>query len=113
MEPSLVTGTLRTKANGQLFFRRWTPDCQSKGTIVIAHGLGEHSGRYVHVGDFFARAGLCAIREKPTCRIHRCFAVAESLAAPGNMVGRNRADAESGLSGLAIPNWNRVRRYQP
>jgi alpha-beta hydrolase superfamily lysophospholipase len=27
---------------------------------VIAHGLGEHSGRYVHVGDFFARAGFTA-----------------------------------------------------
>src|SRR5260370_12968220 len=61
MEPSLVTGTIRTQAGGQLFFRRWIPDCQSKGTIVIAHGLGEHSGRYVHVGDFFARAGLAAV----------------------------------------------------
>jgi len=61
MEPSLVTGTLRTQAGGQLFFRRWTPDCQPKGTIVIAHGLGEHSGRYVHVGDFFARAGFTAV----------------------------------------------------
>jgi len=61
MEPSLVTGTLRTQAGGQLFFRRWTPDCQPKGTIVIAHGLGEHSGRYVHVGDFFARAGFTAM----------------------------------------------------
>ncbi len=27
---------------------------------MIAHGLGEHSGRYVHVGDFFARAGFTA-----------------------------------------------------
>ncbi|MGA8482318.1 MAG: alpha/beta hydrolase [Chthoniobacterales bacterium] len=61
MEPSLVTGTLSTQAGGQLFFRRWTPDCQPKGTIVIAHGLGEHSGRYVHVGDFFARAGFTAV----------------------------------------------------
>jgi alpha-beta hydrolase superfamily lysophospholipase len=58
MEPSLVTGTFKTEAGGQIFFRRWTPASQSKATIVIAHGLGEHSGRYVHVGDFFARAGL-------------------------------------------------------
>ncbi len=60
MEPSLVTGTFKTEPGRHLFFRRWIPDCPSKGTIVIAHGLGEHSGRYVHVGDFFARAGFTA-----------------------------------------------------
>jgi alpha-beta hydrolase superfamily lysophospholipase len=60
MEPSLVTGTFKTEPGRHLFFRRWIPDCPSKGTIVIAHGLGEHSGRYMHVGDFFARAGFTA-----------------------------------------------------
>jgi len=60
MEPSLVTGTFKTELGRQLFFRRWIPGCQPKGTILIAHGLGEHSGRYVHVGDFFARAGFTA-----------------------------------------------------
>ena len=60
MAPSLVTGTFKTELGRHLFFRRWIPDCPSKGTIVIAHGLGEHSGRYVHVGDFFARAGFTA-----------------------------------------------------
>jgi alpha-beta hydrolase superfamily lysophospholipase len=58
MAPILTTGTFETAESGKLFFRRWSPDAQSKGTIVIAHGLGEHSGRYVHVGDFFARAGF-------------------------------------------------------
>jgi alpha-beta hydrolase superfamily lysophospholipase len=60
MEPSLVTGTFKTEPGRHLFFRRWIADCPSKGTIVIVHGLGEHSGRYVHVGDFFARAGFAA-----------------------------------------------------
>src|ERR1700730_13277445 len=60
MEPSLVTGTFKTEPGRHLFFRRWIPDCPSKGMIVIAHGLGEHSGRYMHVGDFFARAGFTA-----------------------------------------------------
>jgi alpha-beta hydrolase superfamily lysophospholipase len=58
MEPSLVTGKFKTQAGGQLFFRRWTPLPRSEGTIVLVHGLGEHSGRYVHVGDFFSRAGF-------------------------------------------------------
>jgi alpha-beta hydrolase superfamily lysophospholipase len=60
MEPSSVTGTFKTGLGPHLFFRRWTPDSSSRGTIVIVHGLGEHSGRYVHVGDFFARAGFTA-----------------------------------------------------
>jgi alpha-beta hydrolase superfamily lysophospholipase len=58
MEPSLVTGKFKTQAGTQLFFRRWTPLPRSEGTIVLVHGLGEHSGRYVHVGDFFSRAGF-------------------------------------------------------
>ena len=29
-----------------LFVRRWLPDRQPRGAILIAHGLGEHSGRY-------------------------------------------------------------------
>jgi alpha-beta hydrolase superfamily lysophospholipase len=60
MEPSLVTGKFKTEPGRHLFYRRWIPNGPSKGTIVIAHGLGEHSGRYVHVGDFFARAGFTA-----------------------------------------------------
>jgi alpha-beta hydrolase superfamily lysophospholipase len=60
MEPSLVTGTFKTEPGPHLFFRRWIPEGSSKGTVVIVHGLGEHSGRYVHVGDFFARAGFAA-----------------------------------------------------
>jgi alpha-beta hydrolase superfamily lysophospholipase len=60
MDPILTTGRFKTESNAHLFYRRWTSDGQSKGTIVITHGLGEHSGRYVHVGDFFARAGFTA-----------------------------------------------------
>ncbi len=58
MEPSLTTGKFKTKSAGDRFFRQWTPGSGSKGTIVIVHGLGEHSGRYILVGDFFSRAGF-------------------------------------------------------
>ena len=30
-------------------------------SVVIVHGLGEHSGRYVHVGRYFAEAGIRTI----------------------------------------------------
>jgi Lysophospholipase len=61
MDSSSVTGRFRTKNNGHLFYRRWSSISPSKGTILITHGLGEHSGRYLHVGDFFARAGLTTL----------------------------------------------------
>jgi acylglycerol lipase len=60
MEPTLVTGQFETEAGPRLFFRHWTPDSVPRATILIVHGMGEHSGRYVHVGEFFARAGFSA-----------------------------------------------------
>jgi alpha-beta hydrolase superfamily lysophospholipase len=50
------TGKFQTRDGLNLFYRRWISG--SKGTIVLVHGLGEHSGRYIHVGEFFAQAGF-------------------------------------------------------
>jgi alpha-beta hydrolase superfamily lysophospholipase len=44
-----------------LFCRRWDPASSAVASVVVVHGLGEHSGRYVHVGRFFAEAGLRTI----------------------------------------------------
>ena len=41
--------------------RRWTPDGPTRATVVICHGLGEHSGRYEHTGDLLAEAGLAVV----------------------------------------------------
>jgi acylglycerol lipase len=41
-----------------LFCRRWDPAKDPVATVIIVHGLGEHSGRYVHVGQYFAEAGF-------------------------------------------------------
>jgi acylglycerol lipase len=53
---SLATGKFQTEEGVGLYFRHWTAG--AKGTIVLVHGWGEHSGRYVHVGEFFAQAGF-------------------------------------------------------
>ncbi len=37
--------------------RRWQPT-ETKAAMLIVHGMGEHSGRYQHVGEFFAEQGL-------------------------------------------------------
>jgi acylglycerol lipase len=43
-------------AGDRLFYRAW--DAPSPvGTVVLAHGYAEHSGRYEHVGAAFADAG--------------------------------------------------------
>ena len=44
-----------------LFCRKWEPADKAAGTVIIVHGLGEHSGRYVHVGAYLARAGFRTI----------------------------------------------------
>jgi acylglycerol lipase len=35
----------------QIFFRRWLPAGAPRAVVTIAHGFGEHSGRYLHVAE--------------------------------------------------------------
>ena len=43
-----------------LFVTDWRPEStdSSKGGVILMHGLGEHSGRYQHVAQFFNTLGL-------------------------------------------------------
>jgi acylglycerol lipase len=41
--------------------RKWVPTTDAVASVVIVHGLGEHSGRYVHVGRYFAESGFRTI----------------------------------------------------
>jgi len=64
--PSVVSHT--TTADGtDLLVRHWPPDEVEAGgawagspwaSVLLVHGLGEHSGRYEHVGDQLTGAGL-------------------------------------------------------
>ncbi len=40
-----------------MLVRRW-PAADAWASVLLVHGLGEHSGRYEHVGDQMAAAGL-------------------------------------------------------
>src|SRR5271165_6591424 len=55
------TETVTTVDGLSLFCRKWDPAAKALACVVIVHGLGEHSGRYVHVGRFFAEAGFRTI----------------------------------------------------
>ncbi|WP_259014395.1 alpha/beta hydrolase [Emticicia fluvialis] len=37
----------------KVFFQQWLPEQQADGIIALVHGLGEHSGRYENVAEFF------------------------------------------------------------
>jgi len=39
----------------QIYYQAWTPPGKPKAILALAHGIGEHSGRYAHVADYFAR----------------------------------------------------------
>ncbi|MBW3595385.1 MAG: lysophospholipase [Actinobacteria bacterium] len=48
----------KTASDGaRLFSRRWAPDADPKGTIVLVHGFAEHSGRYENVASRLCAAG--------------------------------------------------------
>jgi alpha-beta hydrolase superfamily lysophospholipase len=40
------------------FMQGWEPDSDPKALIALVHGLGEHSGRYIHVGKVMADTGF-------------------------------------------------------
>lgn len=39
-------GTFHAYQNTELFYQTWQSDGASRGTLIIVHGFGEHSGRY-------------------------------------------------------------------
>ncbi len=41
----------------ELHARSWEPEETPKAVVCLVHGLGEHIGRYVHVGQAFTDAG--------------------------------------------------------
>ncbi|MFI7001938.1 alpha/beta fold hydrolase [Nocardia sp. NPDC050175] len=57
--PQIHTKTGRFDGTGSgIAWRAWLPDSPARGVIVLVHGVAEHSGRYVHVGQTLAAAGF-------------------------------------------------------
>lgn len=52
-----VEGRFVGAAGGQVYWQGWVPAGDVAGVVVLVHGLGEHGGRYAHVGRHFAGAG--------------------------------------------------------
>jgi len=48
---------LKTFDGLSLFGQNWQPENHPKAVIYLVHGMGEYSGRYVHVADRLTKAG--------------------------------------------------------
>jgi alpha-beta hydrolase superfamily lysophospholipase len=44
-----------------MYGRGWAPEGQPKAAIVLVHGLGEHCGRYAHIGAMLAEKGYALL----------------------------------------------------
>ncbi len=44
-----------------LFGQNWQPEDRPRAVVYLVHGIGEHSGRYVHVADSLTQAGYTLI----------------------------------------------------
>lgn len=52
-----LIGRVVTRDGTKLLTRHW-PAVDPWASLLLVHGLGEHSGRYEHVGDHLAEAGI-------------------------------------------------------
>jgi alpha-beta hydrolase superfamily lysophospholipase len=47
----------KTSDGLEIYSKEWEPDGKVKGVVCLLHGVGEHTGRYEHVGEALAEAG--------------------------------------------------------
>ncbi len=59
--PSVTERGPLAEAGKPALYYRWAPAVSSKGTVLVLHGMSEHSGRYEHVLDHLAGAGFSAL----------------------------------------------------
>ena len=43
--------------NHKTYYQGWLPEEEPKAVLLIVHGMGEHSGRYLNVANHFAPRG--------------------------------------------------------
>ena len=51
----------KTSDGLKLYAQDWRPETESKGLVCLVHGLGEHSGRYVHLAALLNQAGYALV----------------------------------------------------
>lgn len=54
---SYSTNSFTTKDGVNIHYYKWVPDKEIKGIMQLAHGIGEHAGRYSHFAEFLQEEG--------------------------------------------------------
>jgi len=52
-----IEGNFRGVRNHQFYYQAWFPKGKVKAVLLVVHGLGEHSGRYMNVVNHFVQLG--------------------------------------------------------
>lgn len=52
-----IEGTFTVDGIGNLYYQGWLPAGEAKAVVMVSHGLGEHSGRYLNVVNQLVPAG--------------------------------------------------------
>lgn len=50
-------GSFQTPKGANIYYQHWQPESPPKAILFIAHGLAEHSGRYLNVVNYFVPRG--------------------------------------------------------
>jgi alpha-beta hydrolase superfamily lysophospholipase len=53
-------GTFKGVRGSNLYYQAWLPEGDVKAVLLIVHGIGEHSGRYMNVVNHFVPLGYAA-----------------------------------------------------
>ena len=53
-----LDGTFPGKGGIEIYHQGWLPEGDARAVILVAHGYGEHSGRYGNLADFFVAHGF-------------------------------------------------------
>lgn len=51
----------QNKDGTKFYVLGWEPDKKPKAVVYLVHGLGEHIGRYAHIGEAFSKAGYALV----------------------------------------------------
>ena len=52
-----IEGNFEGVRNVNIYYQGWLPDGEVKAVLLVVHGLGEHSGRYMNVVNYFIPLG--------------------------------------------------------
>jgi alpha-beta hydrolase superfamily lysophospholipase len=52
-----IEGTFKANGIGKLFYQGWLPEGEVRAVVMVVHGLGDHSGRYLNVVNQLVPAG--------------------------------------------------------